>query len=75
MHFVIGTLNTPKSEAIASVLQTSPYTQGATFSNYKVASGVPDMPLSLTDIRAGARNRARNCRRECSEGDYYIGME
>ncbi len=75
MHFAIGTTNQPKSAAIEYVLSTSPYTSGATFSNHKVASGVPDMPTTLEELRTGAKNRAIYTRREESNADYYVGME
>lgn len=76
MHFAIWTTNRPKSGAIEQVLQTSPYTAGkATFSNYKVSSSVPDMPITLRDIRTGARNRAMHCRREKPDADYFVWME
>lgn len=76
MHFIIGTLNIPKSEAIEEVLKNSPYINWAiSISNYKASSWVPDMPLSLTDIRNGARNRVQSLRNIDSTWDFYIGME
>ena len=76
MHFVIWTTNKPKSEAIEQVLGTCSYTKWrSTYSNYKVNSGVPDMPLTLRDIRNGAKNRARSLREIEPNADYYIGME
>lgn len=62
MHFAIGTTNIPKSAAIEYVLTSSPYTSGATWSNHKVSSWVPDMPTTLEELRTGAKNRAKNCR-------------
>ena len=75
MHFAIGTANKPKSEAIEHVLATSPYTSGATFSNHRVPSGVPDMPTTLEELRTGAKNRAVYTRREKPDADYFVGME
>lgn len=75
MHFAIGTTNKPKSAAIEHVLATSPYTSGATFSNHRVESGVPDMPTTLEELRTGAKNRAVHTRRENADADYYVGME
>jgi non-canonical (house-cleaning) NTP pyrophosphatase len=75
MHFAIGTKNIPKSAAIAHVLATSPYTWGATFSNYSVSSGVPDMPTTLAELRKGAKNRAVFTRREKPDADYFVWME
>lgn len=51
MQFAIGTTNKPKSAAIEYVLSTSPYTGGATYSNHKADSGVPDMPTTLQELR------------------------
>ncbi len=39
-----------------------------------VPSGVPDMPLTLTDIQNGARNRALSAYKT-ENGEYAIGME
>ena len=76
MHFLIGTTNIPKSEAIEYVLRSSPHlTKELNISKYKVNSGVPDMPLSLQDIRNGAKNRAKALREISSIADYYVGME
>ncbi len=76
MHFAIWTTNKPKSEAIEHVLLNSPYTKWiAIFSNHKVSSWVSDMPLSLEEIRTGAKNRAIYCRREKPDADYFVGME
>ena len=76
MHFAIWTTNKPKSEAIEHVLSSSPYTSGkTTFSWYKVASWVPDMPTTLDELRTWAKNRARAIRELSIDADYYVGME
>ena len=75
MHFALGTTNRPKSEALERVLTTSPYTSGATFSNHRVSSWVPDMPTTLAELRAWAKNRAVYTRRENPLADYYVGRE
>lgn len=75
MHFAIGTANKPKSQAIEEVLITSPYTNGATFSNHRVCSDVPDMPTTLREIRTGAKNRTAYTRREMPDADFFVGME
>lgn len=75
MHFAIGTTNKPKSTAIEHVLATSPYTSGATFSNHRVESWVPDMPTTLEELRTWAKNRAVYTRREKPDADYFVGME
>ena len=75
MHFAIGTTNSPKKSAVEHVLQTSPYTWATTCSFHRVASGVPDMPTTLREIRTWAKNRAIYTRREMPEADYFVGME
>ncbi len=76
MHFIIGTTNIPKSEAIEHVLRSSPYLTGElSVSKYKVNSWVPDMPLNLRDIRNGAKNRAQELRKIDSTADFYVWME
>lgn len=75
MHFAIGTTNKPKTEAVEHVLKNSSYTMGATFSNHKVPSWVPDMPTTLEELRTWAKNRAVYTRRESPHADYFIGME
>lgn len=76
MHFIIGTTNIPKSEAIEHVLRSSPYLTGEmNVSKYKVNSWVPDMPLSLRDIRNGAKNRAQELRKIDPTADFYVWME
>ncbi len=42
---------------------------------YKVPSGVSDMPLSLQELREGAKNRAQAIIALGIEADYYVGME
>ncbi len=76
MHFAIWTTNKPKSEAIEHVLSTCPYTiWKATFSNHKVPSWVPDMPLTLKEIRDWAKNRAQELQKIDSNADFYVWME
>ena len=76
MHFAIGTMNIPKSQAVEHVLSHCQYTTGrATFSNHKVPSWVPDMPLSLRDIKEWAMNRAFHCRELKPDADYFVWME
>ncbi len=77
MLFALGTTNTPKTQAVTEVLTACPYTQTLHWEiqNFSVASDVPDMPLSLLDLRNGAKNRVAHLRRICSEADFFLGME
>ena len=40
-----------------------------------VHSGVSSQPMSDEETRQGARNRVANARLECSDADYWIGLE
>lgn len=53
MLFALGTTNTPKTNAIREALDVCPFIRGhkVQILGYKVASGVPDMPLTLSDLR------------------------
>lgn len=77
MIFALGTTNTPKTNAIKQSLESCPYLHGEIIDIqcYKVASGIPDMPLTLDELRTGAKNRARDVRLLNPQADYYIGME
>lgn len=77
MIFALGTTNTPKTNAIREALATCPYLTGVEIDirGYRVDSWIADMPLTLTDLRTGAQNRARAVRILCPEADYFVGME
>ena len=77
MLFALGTTNIPKTNAIREALATCPYMTGHTvmIEGFKVASGVPDMPLTLHDLRLGAKNRVEEVRRLCPQADFCVGME
>lgn len=77
MLFALGTTNTPKTNAIHEALSSCPFILGhdVKIQGYKVASGVSDMPLTLSDLREGAKNRAQEVRRLCPEANFFVGME
>lgn len=77
MLFALGTTNTPKTNALRDALSECPYIQGHEIKivGFKVASGVPEMPLTLVDLREGAKNRAGEVRRLCPEANFFVGME
>lgn len=77
MLFALGTTNTPKTNAIHEALSSCPFMVGheVNIQGYKVASGVSDMPLTLSDLREGAKNRAQEVRRLCPEANFFVGME
>lgn len=77
MLFALGTTNTPKTNAVHEALKSCPFMIEHTIDirGYKVASGVSDMPLTLGELRDGARNRTEEVRRLCPEANFFIGME
>jgi inosine/xanthosine triphosphatase len=77
MLFALGTTNTPKTNAIREVLMNCPFLvwRDIQIQGFKVSSGVPDMPLTLIDLREGATHRAREVRHLCPEANYFVGME
>ena len=38
-------------------------------------SGVRDQPLTNEETLLGARNRVKNCREQCPDADYIVGLE
>jgi non-canonical (house-cleaning) NTP pyrophosphatase len=77
MLFALGTTNIPTTQALQVALENCPYMtdQEVDIRGFKVDSGVPDMPLTLEDLRIGAKHRAQEVRRLCSEADFFVGME
>jgi inosine/xanthosine triphosphatase len=77
MLFAIGTTNIPKTNAIREALTNCPFMvwHDVQIKGCKVASGVPDMPLTLADLRNGAKNRAEEVRSLCPEANFFVGME
>lgn len=77
MLFALSTKNPPKTNALREALAECPYVLGeeVQIMGFKVASWVPDMPLNLSDIRAGAKNRVEEVRRLCPEANFFVGME
>jgi len=77
MLFALGTTNVPKTNALRDALAQCPYflEHEVKIMGFKVASGVPEMPLTLHDLREGAKNRAEEVRRLCPEANFFVGME
>lgn len=77
MLFALGTTNVPKTNALRDALSVCPYLQEheIDISGFKVASGVPEMPLTLSELREGSKNRANEVRRLCPEANFFVGME
>lgn len=77
MLFALSTKNNPKTQALRDALSGCPYFEWteAQILGFKVASWVPEMPMSLEDIRVGAKNRVDEVRRLCPEAHFFVGME
>jgi non-canonical (house-cleaning) NTP pyrophosphatase len=77
MLFALGTKNIPKTQALRLALENCPYMAGhdIDIQGFKVASGVSDMPLTLSELREGAKNRAQEVRRLYPEAHFFVGME
>ncbi len=85
MKIAIGSTRDPKVEAVkeawkvfATKILSDPEEE-ATFFSYDLSNGAPGMPLSVTDLMNGARNRAENLalqlKKEKAEANFYIGLE
>lgn len=77
MLFALATKNVPKTQALREALSGCPYFEQSAIDivGFKVASWVPEMPLTLEDLRLGAKNRAEEVRRLCPEAHFFVGME
>jgi non-canonical (house-cleaning) NTP pyrophosphatase len=77
MLFALGTTNIPKTQALQVALENCPYMtdQEVDIRGFKVDSGVPDMPLTLEDLRIGAKHRTQEVRQLFPEADFFVGME
>ena len=85
MKIAIGSTRDPKVEAVkeawkvfATKILSDPEEE-AIFCSYDLSNGAPGMPLSVTDLMNGARNRAENLalqlKKEKAEANFYIGLE
>lgn len=84
LRVAIGSLRPPKVEAVRAVMsQVAPFLgcqpKQINYIAREVESGVPSMPLSIHEIRRGARNRAEAVRAlvesEYGPVDFAIGLE
>lgn len=84
MRIAIGSTRKPKVDAVKSamaritkILELAPLR--ISFLPREVESGIANTPLSLTEMMAGAFNRAENLKsllaEEGNTADYYIGLE
>ncbi len=45
------------------------------FVSHSAPSGVPDQPIGQEQTKLGALNRAKACVQECSNADFFVGLE
>ena len=85
MKIAIGSTREPKVGAVKEAWEVfgpmllEDLDEKTTFPSYDVSNGGPKMPLSVTELMDGAKNRAEHLmlqlKREKVEADYYIGLE
>ncbi len=76
MKIAIWTQSPPKVKAIQQAIDNIVYFKGKKIEviPLKVSSDISDMPISLEENMLGAKNRAKNCKKEI-EADLYVWME
>ena len=85
MKIAIGSTREPKVGTVKEAWEVfgpmllEDLDEKTTFPSYDVSNGGPKMPLSVTELMDGAKNRAEHLmlqlKREKAEADYYIGLE
>lgn len=75
MNIAIGTTNAIKIQAVEEVIKDYFQFVSAKIRTFSVPSGISEQPLSLEEIIAGAKNRARNAFAECHDCKYSFGIE
>ena len=71
----IGSINPVKIQAVEEVVKEYPALTGYSIKTFSVPSGVSDQPLSLDEIIAGAKNRAKSAFDACPGCSYSFGIE
>src|SRR3989344_5172688 len=72
LHFIVGSENKAKVNAVSEVLTEYPHLSGARVDGVRTGSGVADQPMSLDATVSGAMKRARSAFGAC---DYSVGVE
>ena len=75
MKIIVASLNPVKIGAVRQAFRTQFQDTVLEIAPVSVLSGVSDQPMSDGETRLGARNRVRNARLECPDGDYFVGLE
>lgn len=72
---IITSLNPAKIRAVESAFSEVFPTEEFNFEGLKVASEVPDQPMTDSETRQGALNRIRNAKQIAKSADYFVGVE
>lgn len=72
---IVASLNPAKINAVKSAFEATFPKQAFNFSGVSVDSGVADQPMSNQETHTGALNRVINAKAECTDADYYVGLE
>lgn len=75
MSIAIGTTNVVKIQAIEEVIQDYPLFANMSITGVSVPSGISEQPLSLEEMIAGAKNRAKNAFAAAAGSTYSFGIE
>ena len=75
MHIIVASRNPVKVEATRQAFSSLFAGHEVRVDSVSVASGVSDQPMSDTETRAGARNRAIAARSEAAGANFWVGME
>lgn len=75
MIIAVGTANAVKVQALQETIKDYPLLAEAEVRSFSVPSEISEQPLSLEEIIAGAKNRAKNAFLECHGCDYSFGIE
>lgn len=75
MILAVGSKNLVKIQALEELIPNYPELAGSTILSFNVSSEVSDQPMSIEEIIAGAKNRARNAYKNCSNCTYSFGIE
>lgn len=75
MKVVVASLNPVKIAAVRSAFDMQFPGTAMEITGLEVDSGVADQPMSDSETRRGARNRARNARRAMPSADFWVGLE
>ncbi len=75
MKVVVGSNNPVKVAAVREAFSAVFPTRDFTYESCSAASNVSEQPIGSKETRAGAYNRAEDCKLMCPEADFWVGLE